>query len=109
MGEKWGEGFVFHLSQPASALRPGNRTPPLRAGTCGREGDTFVRQWGEKVRTNVEMSNRASSSSDDHKIKMDLYTHTLLMSVPAVRSRTSSVTSRFGGICGCCRRTFLEP
>lgn len=35
-----------------------------------------------------------------------LKTHTLLMSVPAVRSRTSSVTSRFGGISECCRGTF---
>ena len=29
-------------------------------------------------------------------------THTLLMSVPAARSRTSSVTSRLARISGCC-------
>lgn len=29
MEERWEEGFVFHLSGPASAPRPCNRTPPL--------------------------------------------------------------------------------
>lgn len=43
MGGKGGRSF-FHLSRPASALSPGNRTPPLWAGTCRREVDTFVRQ-----------------------------------------------------------------
>lgn len=82
------EGFVFHLYQPASALHPCNRTPPRWAGTCRRKKvDTFHRQ----------------KKGQRHKKKNNnLETHTLLISVPAVRSRTSSVTSRFGGICWCC-------
>lgn len=129
---KGGRSVFFHLFQPASALHPCNQTLLLWAGTCRREIDTFVTQKGgpHSVTTMIsryevkiaaglvhvfhETLGGSSRAHDLLELKASketqqkshflqyLETHTLFMSVPAQRSRTSSVTSRFGGISECC-------
>lgn len=42
------------------------------------------------------------------EVNLFFETHTLLMSVPAARSSTSSFTSRFGGISVCCKDAKFE-